>query len=299
MHEKIVVRRTELTTPAHSLKLATKAAGSEADEVMLDLEDACAVSQKLAARRTLIEALNTLDWGGKVRAFRPNNIGTDYFLDDVYEVLKGAGQNVDVVIIPKTEQPDEIKFVDRYLTLLERKFGLPVGSIRLEVLIESAKGILRAEEIAHATPRMASLIFGIADYAGDVGALLTDDAFTHFRYAKQKTVAAAKSAGIDAVDCVTLKFRDLDLAKADAEQARAMGFDGKWCIHPDQVKVVNAAFTPTEEEIKKAQEIVEAYRQADVEKGLGAIVIGDEMVDAATIRVEEKKLAVARKAGLI
>lgn len=299
MAEKIAVRRTELTTPAHSLKLAQKAVGSAADEVMLDLEDACAVSQKIPARKTLIEALNTLDWGGKIRAFRPNNLRTAYFLDDLMEVIGGAGQNVDVVILPKTEEPDEIKFVDRLLTMLERKFDLEAGKIQLEVLIESAKGILNAEAIASASPRMAGLIFGIADYAGDTGALLTEDAFTDFYYAKQKTVAAARSAGIDAVDCVTLKFRNVELTRSDARKARSMGFDGKWVIHPDQIGVVNEAFSPSMEELEKAKKIVEAYKKADVEQGLGAIVIGDEMVDAATIRVEKKKLAIAQKAGLL
>lgn len=297
--EKVVVRRTELTTPAHSLKLAAKAAASEADEVMLDLEDACAVSQKVGARKTLVESLNTLEWGNKVRAFRPNNIKTKYFLDDMLEVVGGAGKNIDVIIIPKTELPDEVKFVDALLTHIERKNDLPVGRIKLEVLIESAKGIIHAHEIATASPRMTGLIFGVADYAGEMGALLKEDTFTDFSYAKQKTVAAARYAGIDAVDCVTLKFRDLELAKRDAEQARSMGFDGKWCIHPDQVKVVNAAFTPTTEELERAKKIVEEYRKADVEKGLGAIVIGEEMVDAATIRVERKHIAIAYKAGLV
>lgn len=297
--KRISVRRTEFTTPGHTLKMPQKAAASAADEVMLDLEDACAVSQKVAARKVVVEALNTLNWQGKIRAFRPNNVHTKFFFDDMLEVIGGAGQNLDVVILPKTEEVDEVKFVSSFLTALERKFDLPVGRIRLEVLIESARGILHAEEIAHCSPRMDALIFGIADYAGDLGAQLTEDGFTSFTYAKQKTVAAAKSAGIDAIDCVTLKFRDLELTQRDAKMAAAMGFDGKWAIHPGQIEVINAAFTPTEEEMQKSLQIVEAYQKADVEEGLGAIVIGDEMVDAATVRVERKKLAIAVKAGLI
>ncbi len=297
--KKIRVRRTELTTPAHSMKMMAGSASSKADEVMLDLEDACALSQKVAARKTLIEAANTLDWSGKVLAFRPNNIRTNFFLDDMIEIIGGAGKKLDVVLLPKTEYPDEVKYVDQLLTHLEMKFGLPVGRIGLEVLIESAIGILHAEEIARASPRMESLVFGIADYSGDVGALLTSDGFSSYVYAKQKTVAAAKAARIDAVDCVTLKFKDLDLTRGDAQKARAMGFDGKWAIHPGQIEVINQAFTPGPEEIEKAKKIIDAYHQADVEKGLGAIVVGDEMVDRATIRVEEKKLAIARKAGLL
>jgi citrate lyase subunit beta/citryl-CoA lyase len=297
--KKIRVRRTELTTPAHSLKMMSGAASSKADEVMLDLEDACALSQKVAARKTLVEAANTLDWSGKILAFRPNNIRTNFFLDDMIEIIGGAGKKIDVVILPKTEAPSEIHYVDRLMTALEMKFGLPLGKIGLEVLIESSMGILHAEEIARASPRMESLIFGIADYSGDTGALLTADAFSSYVYAKQKMIAAAKSAGLDAVDCVTLKFKELDLVRGDAEKARAMGFDGKWAIHPTHVEVINRAFTPSPEDIEKASKIINAYNQADVEKGLGAIVVGDEMVDRATIRVEEKKLAIAKKAGLL
>lgn len=297
--EKIRVRRTELTTPAHSLKMMAGSAASKADEVMLDLEDACALSQKVGARKTLVEAANTLDWSGKVLAFRPNNIRTNFFLDDMIEIIGGAGKKIDVVILPKTEDPSEIHYVDRLMTALERKFGLPPGKIGLEVLIESAMGILHAEEIARASARMESLIFGIADYSGDTGALLTADAFSSYVYAKQKMIAAAKSVGIDAVDCVTLKFKELDLVRGDAEKARAMGFDGKWAIHPSHIEVINNAFTPSPEQIALAKKTIDAYNQADVEKGLGAIVVGDEMVDRATIRVEEKKLAIAKKAGLL
>lgn len=297
--KRIRVRRTELTTPAHSMKMMSGAASSKADEVMLDLEDACALSQKVAARKTLVEAATTLDWSGKVLAFRPNNIRTHFFLDDMLEIIGGAGQRIDVVILPKTEAPSEIHYVDRLLTALEMKFGLPPGRIGLEVLIESAMGILHVEEIARASPRMEALIFGIADYSGDTGALLTSDAFSSYVYAKQKMIAAAKATGLDAVDCVTLKFKELDLVRSDAERARAMGFDGKWAIHPTHIDVINRAFTPSPAEVERAKRIIDAYHQADVERGLGAIVVGDEMVDRATIRVEEKKLAIAKKAGLL
>lgn len=295
----VVVRRTECTTPAHSLKMMGKAAASEADEVMLDLEDACAVSQKVAARKTLVEALQTLDWGGKIRAFRPNNIHTTFFLDDMLEIVPAAGKDLDIVILPKTEDPKEIFFVDQLLTHLERKHGLEVGRIGLEVLIESAKAVEQAYEIATASPRMAALIYGIADYAGDIGARLGRDQWTDFSFSKQATVNAARAAGIDVIDCVTLFIRDPELCRADAERSKRMGFDGKWAIHPAQIPIINQAFTPTPEEVARAKQIIEAYDRADVEQGLGAIVVGDEMVDRATIRVEQRVLAVARKAGML
>jgi citrate lyase subunit beta/citryl-CoA lyase len=294
------IRRTELTCPAHSLKMMTKAAGSEADEVILDLEDSCAVSQKVEARKTLIEALNTLDFKGKIRAFRPNNIRTKFFYKDVIEVVEAAGKNIDVMVLPKSYGPEDVKFADRLLTQIEQNMGLPIGGIKLEVLIESAEACLKAYEIATATPRMAGLIFGIADFAGDIGAKeLTKEQFQVYHYPKMQTIVAARAAGIDCIDNVTLQFRDLDQCRKDAEYASKMGFDGKWAIHPDQVKIINEVFTPSKDELTRATDILELYKKADMDQGLGAIVYKDEMVDAATLRVEWKKVAVAKKAGLL
>ncbi len=294
------VRRTELTCPAHSLKMMAKAAASSADEVILDLEDSCAVSQKVEARKTLVEALKTLDFKGKIRAFRPNNVRTRFFYRDVIDVVEQAGANVDVLVLPKALGPEDVLFADRLLCQIEENAGLPQGKIKIEALIESASGVLRAAEIAACTPRMAGLIFGIADYAGDIGAKeLTTEQFSVYHYPKAHTIAAARAAGIDVIDNVTLQFRDLAQCRKDAEQASRMGFDGKWAIHPSQVEVINDVFTPSGQELDRALAILEAYRKADVEAGQGAIVFGDEMVDAATLRVECKKIAVARRAGLV
>jgi citrate lyase subunit beta/citryl-CoA lyase len=294
-----VVRRSELTCPGHSLKMMAKAAASDADQVMFDLEDACAVSQKVAARGTVVEALRTLDFGGKIRTFRPNNVRTKFCYRDLIDVVEAAGQFVDGVVIPKVDGAEDVLFVDRLLAQIEENVGLPLGRIKMEALVESADGVLHAEQIAKATPRMGGLIFGLVDYAGDVGAKeLGAEQFFYYNYAKAKVVAAARAAGITCVDGVTLAIRDLDACRRDAEMAARMGFDGKWAIHPSQVPVINEAFTPSHEEIERARTILAAYQQADVEQGRGAIVIGDEMVDAATLRVEWKKLAIARKAGL-
>jgi citrate lyase subunit beta/citryl-CoA lyase len=295
-----VVRRSELTCPGHSLKMMTKSAASSADQVMFDLEDACAVSQKVAARGTVIEALNTLDFGGKIRTFRPNSIATKYFYRDLIDVVEAAGHNLDGVIIPKVNGPEDVLFVDRLLMQIELNMGLAVRRIKIEALIESADAVLHAEQIAKATPRMGGLIFGLVDFAGDIGAKETGgEQFFYYNYAKAKTVTAARAAGITCVDGVTLAIRDLDACQRDSEMAARMGFDGKWAIYPPQVDVINAAFTPTADEITRARRILDAYKQADETQGLGAIVVDDEMVDAASLRVEWKKLAVARKAGLL
>ena len=296
----ITVRRSELACPAHSLKMMAKAAASEADEVIFDLEDGCAPSQKIAARKTLIQALNTLDFGGKIRAFRANSLDTKFFYRDVIEVVEAAGSKIDVVILPKVQDATDVLFADRLLTQIEQNVGLPVGRIRLEALIESAKAVLHAEEIAMSTPRLAGLIFGVVDYAGNIGARDTvREQFALYHYPKAKTVAAARAAGIDVLDGVTLQFRDLQQCEHDANCAAQMGFDGKWAIHPDQVPVINRVFTPSPEEVTRAQEIIALYEKADTESGLGAVVYKDEMVDAASLPIERRKLAIARKVGLL
>ena len=295
-----VVRRSELTCPAHSLKMMAKAAASEADEVILDLEDSCPLSQKVEARKTLIEALSTFDFRGKLRAFRPNHVRTKFFYRDLIDVVEAAGQHLDAVIVAKVQGPEDVLFVDRLLTQIEQNVGLQPGRIRIEVVIESARALLKADAIATATPRLSALIFGIADYAADTGAKeLTREQFQVYHYPKAHTIAAARAAGIDVIDNVTLQFRDLDQCKLDAQRAAQLGFDGKWAIHPDQVRVINDVFTPSREELGRAREIVDAYRQTGIDPGLNAVVYQDEMIDPAVLRTEWKKVAIAKKAGLL
>jgi citrate lyase subunit beta / citryl-CoA lyase len=296
----VTVRRSELACPAHSLKMMAKAAAGDADEVIFDLEDGCAPTQKTAARQTLIEAFNTLDFHGKIRAFRANGLETGFFYRDVVDVVEAAGANIDVLVVPKVQDASDVLFADRLLTQIERNMDWEAGRIKLEVLIESAAAVLHAEHIAAATPRLAALIFGVVDYAGNIGARdPVREQFVLYNYPKAKTVAAARAAGIDVIDSVTLQFRDLELCEHDARLAAQMGFDGKWAIHPDQVTVINRVFTPSPEELQRAQEILGAYEKSDRGAGIGAFVYKDEMVDAASLPIERKKLAIAKKCGLI
>jgi len=292
-------RRTELTCPADSAKMMAKAVASAADEVIFDLEDACAPSQKVAARKTLVQALKTTDFGDKIVAFRPNGVQTALFYRDVIEVVEAAGNALDVLVLPKARGPEDVRFAAQLLTQVEQAVGLAPGRIRLEVLIESAAGLLAAAEIARASPRLDSLIFGIADYAGDVGMRQFQEDRALFHYPRAHIVAAAKAAGILAIDAVTVQYKDLARCRADAEAAAQLGFDGKWAIHPDQLAVINAAFTPDRDELRRALQICEAYGQAEGARGRGAIAQGSEMIDAASLRVEWKKIAIGRKAGLL
>jgi len=295
-----LVRRSELSVPGHSMKMMTKSVSTEADQVMFDLEDGCAVSQKITARQTIIEAFKTLDFQGKLRAFRPNNVRSKFFYRDLIDIVEAVGQLIDVVVIPKCYAPEDILFVDRFLSQIEENMDFEPGRIKLEVLIESADAVLHAEQIAKCSPRVGGLIFGLLDYAGDIGAQESgSEQFFYYNYAKAKTIAAARAAGITVVDGITPAVRDLDACLRDARMGARMGFDGKWAIHPAQLAPIHTAYTPTDAEIAHAQHILAAYNQADIQGGRGAIIIDDQMIDAATLRLEWKKLAIAKRAGRI
>lgn len=294
----IRVRRSELTCPGNNMKMMAKAAESNADWVMFDLEDTVPPAEKEKSRDMVAEALNNLDFKGKVRAFRPNNLRSQYWYEDIIHVVSKAGKNIDIIVIPKIYGPEEIVAVDQLLTQLERKLGLEVGKIGLEVLIETAQSVVRLKEICMASPRLEALIFGVADFSASIGAReMKKDQHINFLYAKQAVVIHAKAFGLDAIDCVTLDFKDVEATRRDAEWAARFGFDGKWVIHPAQIDVVNEVFTPTDEDIKRSLRIIEEYRKAEKEKGVWSIAIEGELVDAATIRVEFKKLLYAKKAG--
>src|SRR5260370_10022611 len=220
----ITVRRSELVCPAHSVKMMAKAAASDADEVIFDLEDGCAPSQKIAARKTLVEAFRTLKFQGKIRAFRANGVHTKFFYRDVIDVVEAAGDRIDVLVVPKVEDASDVHFADRLLTQIEHNMGWTDGRIRLEVLIETARGVLHAEGIANATPRLRALVFGVVDYAGNIGARQpVREQFALYHYPKTKTVASARAAGIVLVGSVPLKVPDLGLGHHHARSAPEMG----------------------------------------------------------------------------
>lgn len=292
------VRRSELSTPGHNLKMIAGASRSAADLVILDLEDACAPGQKVAARSTVIEALRTLPWTEKAVAVRINGLETAYALDDVLEVVGSAGEFLDVLIVPKVRSPEDVHYVDQLLTHVERKVGLEPGRIRLEILVETASGLAQVEAIAASSPRLVALIFGLYDLAGELGARTDGDTYLDFAYARQRLVVAARASRLLVLDGITAKYKDLELTRKEAERAQRLGFDGKWAIHPSQLEPINQAFTPTPEELAHAERVLRAYETAGRDEGRGAIVVGDEMVDRATLKVEERRLAVARKLGL-
>lgn len=298
---RITVRRSELTLGGHNMRMLERAAASDADEIMADCEDACPLSAKGdPVRKTIVEAFTKLDWGNKFLTFRPNNTQSPFFEGDLEYIVTNAVDKFHGVIIPKVFQPEQIEHVDELLTRFEARSGWKT-KLQIEALIETALGVENAYRIATASDRMAALIFGIADYAADLGIA---DAFENqnirFLYAKQRMVNAAKAAGLDAIDNVNLRFRDIGALWDQCREAVGYGFDGKWAVHPSHIPVINTVFTPTESQIEHAKKVVQLYEEADA-RGLGALADPDtgEMIDEATIKMAFKQLLKGYKAGLV
>jgi citrate lyase subunit beta/citryl-CoA lyase len=294
--EQRPLRRSELATPATSERMFAKAAGSGADLVFLDLEDAVAPERREQARAGAVRGLTEHDWGRTVRAVRINGIGTRWAHGDIIEVVTGARERLDTLIVPKATAGRDIWWVDVLLTQLEQSLGL-TKRIRLEALIEDVAGVAHAEEIATASPRLDALIFG----AGDLSVSQQARVDTNFRprepypgdfwyYARMRVLTAARIAGIAAIDAPYPDFGDPDGYEQDARTAASLGFDGKWAIHPSQVTLANRVFRPSDAEVDRAVRNVEAYRAARA-GGLGATSVDGRLVDAAHVKLAERVLA--------
>ncbi len=283
-------RRAELATPASSEKMCEKAARSGADLVFLDLEDACAPSAKESARGIAVAALTGCDWGRTVRAVRVNGLDTPWCHGDIIEVVTGARESLDVLIVPKARTARDVWWVDVLLTQLEATLGL-TKRIGLEVLIEEAEGLLHAGEIARASDRLEAIIFGAGDLSASLRARVDGNFdpvseypgdFWHF--ARVQVLAAARSAGIDAIDAPYPAYKDPEGYRRAAVHASLLGFDGKWAIHPDQIAIAHEVFAPTAQEIEDARLSMQTYRSAEAD-GVGAIGRDGKLVDAAHMRL--------------
>jgi len=304
---RFVIPRTELTYPSHQLKMHQNAASAPVDHVMPDFEDACPYEFKgEPSRRTMVEALNTIDFGHKVIAIRPNNIKSKYFLGDLEAIMLGAPDRFHGIILPKTETPEDIIYLSRLLDALEPQAGWTTR-IQIEALIETPLAIVNAYQIATASERMAGLIFGIADFAAAMGVRENVERQNqNFHYAKQATVVAAKAAGLHAVDNAWLRIVRKDstpeeereimagLRQKNVESA-ALGMDGTWVIHPQQAEIANECFTPNDEQIAEAKHAVEYYHQ----QGGGSIYepTYGKFHDEATIKACLVDLAKAVQGG--
>ncbi len=304
---RFVIPRTELTYPCHQLKMHQNAAATPVDHVMPDFEDACPYEYKgEASRKTMVEALSTVDFGHKVIAIRPNNIESKYFLGDLEAIMLGAPDRFHGIILPKTNGPEDIIYLSKLLDALEPQGGWTTR-VQIEALIETPLGVVNAYPIATASDRMAGLIFGIADFAAALGVRENVERQNqNFHYAKQATVVAAKAAGLHAVDNAFLRLWRKDTPPEEVErineglrqknlESAGLGMDGTWVIHPQQAEIANECYTPSDEEIAKAKRAVEVYHQ----KGGGSIYDDEtgEFYDEATTKAKLVDLAKAVQAG--
>jgi citrate lyase subunit beta/citryl-CoA lyase len=287
-----------LYVPASRPDMIEKAAASEADAVCIDLEDAVAVDEKPASRANVIRAFKELDFGRKLKAFRINGIDTPFGYRDLIEVVEEVGDRIDVVMMPKAHLPQDVRFVCMLLTQIENAKGFE-RQIGLEVQIESARGFMYLREISEASPRLQALIFGPGDYSAtmqmpvaNIGELDENDHLYpghRWHAVMHGVVAAARAQGLRAIDGPFAGYRDTAGLEKSARIARVMGFDGKQCIHPNQVPIVHRIFSPSADEVAHAKAVVEAYDEA-AKAGRGAIGKDGKMIDYANIRMAKALL---------
>jgi len=302
------VSRSILAVPASNPKMAGKALASSADAVFLDLEDAVAPDEKAGARKRVVHALTALDWRKRPTLYRVNALDTPYFYRDLIEVVEEAGDRLDSVLLPKAQRPEDLHVVATLLTQIELAAGLEPGEIKLEAQIEGAEGFVNIDGIAGATDRLEALHFGPGDFAASLRMPQTsigtmdewDEAYPghRFHYVMQRIVVAARAAGLRAIDGPVADYRDEEGLRKSCLLARSLGFDGKWCIHPAQIEIVNEVFSPTEKEVEWAKKVVRAYEESSA-AGSGAISVDGQMVDAASIKMAWNTLDLARASGMI
>ncbi len=284
--------------------MLTKAPSLPADEVFMDLEDSVAPLAKEEARGNVVQALKEGDWTGKTVVVRINGVYTKWCYRDVIEVVENAGQFLDCVMIPKVEYASDVAFVDSLLRMIEETTGLE-NRIGIEVQIETATGLRNINDIAVASDRIEDLIFGPADMSASLGLPTVTAGLPmpgypgdHWHHVLSTILIAARHAGLQAIDGPYLLIKDLDGFRDMATRAKALGYDGKWALHPGQIDVLNEVFTPTQNEYDKAEAMLDAYRHATEVERRGAVMFGSEMIDEASRKMAEQHAARGRAAGL-
>src|SRR5512135_942454 len=280
MEPQMRARRCLLFMPGNDLKKIQKGISLGVDSMIMDLEDGVALNRKLEARATTASALRDLDFGRSERLVRINPIGSGLQQDDLNAVLPHHPEGI---VIPKVERADQVQWISKQIR---------DEHTRLLVLIESAHAIINLREIATADSRVDALIFGSEDFAGDIGATRTR-AGQEISFARQTIVIHAAAFGLQAIDTLVTDFDDEARLLEDCQLSAQFGFVGKLAIHPNQVKVIQAAFTPSDDEINRAQKLIEAHTQHQAD-GTGAFALDGKMIDMPIVRAAEQVLAKAR-----
>lgn len=297
--------RSLLSVPGDKPELFAKAASSKADAVILDLEDSVAPHGKADARAAVVTGLNTVSWGAKTVCLRVNGLDTPFMYRDIIDVIERGGDRLDTLMIPKVNAAAEVVATDILVSQVEAATGRS-RRLGIEVLIETASGLSAIDAIAAASQRLEALHLGLGDFAATIGARTTvigghspdygvlagPDGTTGGRsfypgdvwhYALSRLLVAARANGLRPIDGPYADFRDAEGLASMAGRSAAMGFDGKWAIHPAQIAPINRAFTPTDDEIARARSILDAMQKADHE-GHAAATLDGRMIDTASIR---------------
>ncbi len=297
-------RRSCLSVPGSSPKMLAKGPTLPADEVFMDLEDSVAPGAKEEARANIVAALKENDWTGKTVVVRINGVPTKWCYRDVIEVVEGAGEHIDCLMIPKVEYATDVTFVDDLLRMIEDTTGLE-RRIGLELQIETATGLTNVDEIAQVSDRAETLIFGPADMSASLGLPTVTAGLPmpgypgdHWHHVLMTILIAARNAGLQAIDGPYLVIKDLDGFREMSNRARALGYDGKWALHPGQIDVLNEVFAPSQDEFDKAEAILEAYAHATDVQMTGAVMFGSEMIDEASRKMAEQLAMRGRAAGM-
>ena len=287
-------RRALLYMPGDDLRKIQKATTLGVDSICMDMEDGVALNRKAEARSTIAQALQSLDFGSSERLARINAIGSGYEIDDINAVVPARP---DGIVIPKVEFAEQVRWVSKEITAIEKKNRWPARNIRLLVVVETARGIVNLAQIASASPRLEAIIFGAEDFAGDIGAIRTPEAWEVF-YARSAVATHAAAFGLQAIDMVYVNFHDQEGLRKEALTGAQMAFAGKQVIHPNQVQPVQEAFTPGDEAIAQAVRVMEAFTKHQ-QAGVGAFALDGKMVDAPIVKTAERVVALARAAGKI
>ncbi|HEY7283182.1 MAG TPA: CoA ester lyase [Actinomycetota bacterium] len=297
-------RRSCLSVPGSSPKMLAKAPDLAADEVFMDLEDSVAPGAKEEARGNVVQAVKEGDWSGKTLVVRVNDVSTKWCYRDVIEVVENAGQFIDCLMVPKVQDAGQVVFVSELLRQIEETTGLD-KRIGLELQIETATGLRNIHEIAHASDRAETLIFGPADMSASLGLPTVTAGLPmpgypgdHWHHVLMTILVAARDAGLQAIDGPYLVIRDLDGFREMSLRSRALGYDGKWALHPGQIDVLNEVFAPTQDEFDKAEAVLEAYEHATDVDLTGAVMFGTEMIDEASRKMAEQLAQRGRAAGM-
>jgi citrate lyase subunit beta/citryl-CoA lyase len=294
------LQRSELAVPGSNPTMIEKAATSAADYVFLDCEDAVAPPDKEQARKNIIQALNDIDWRGKGKtvSVRINGLDTHYMYRDVVDIMEQAGSKLDTILVPKVGVPADIYTVECIISQIEVAKGF-TNKVATEALIETPLGMANVEAIAAAPSRLEAMHFGVADYAAFnkartvvIGGLNPDYPGDQWHFALSRMTVACRAYGLRPIDGPFGDFSDPDGYTAGAKRAAALGIEGKWAIHPSQIELANAVFSPTAKEVERAERILAALKEAEAQ-GKGAASLDGKMIDAASEKMAKNLIATA------